>query len=265
MKNLLFILLCLFLISFLPFYAMAQDERLPEEEYQIHEETPVFIEALDMEDGKVQLEVDFISRSYKDGRNTYYATPFLLRIDTGHGTELRILSDFLVYQEPRYGINDITIGVKWNFYKGNTNLAILPNVELPVGGGGFPVPEPLPGINFLGDININEKWCVSFNTGWSSQMDGVRQDRYNQGTYLAQVCYSPDSDNQISLGGLVVAPYVLNGDNVTRLYINYSHVINPNFSLSMTVLKGASAVDRNLQIMFGINHSWDISNKVNER
>ncbi len=183
----------------------------------------------DIENNLMVIDYDYYYRSYKDGRNVYNALPILIRIDTGPGTEARIQTDSLTWQDPNCGFNDLNVGFKWHFAEKNSSMAFVGFCELPTAGGGVGDPGVEPSAAIAIDTKLGERWDWLVNIGAVNNVDGNSFQRYWQWIYASEFDYSINKKSTVSLALIATCPNAFpDGTNLTRLDLGYSYNPRPD-------------------------------------
>ena len=232
-------------------HSRRDENSFPKKIEKVWGEYPHIITPNDVENGVVQLELDFSYILYKDDSASEHMIPFLLRIDTGKNTELRISSAFLEYQPPYFGINDISLGFMWNFREKNPSMAVLTSVQLPTGSDHFSDDAVEPSLSFLTNYKFCDKWDLSVNVGWVNNYDGTK--RYDRGKGSLQLGYAIDNTNYIGFFAGGYYPNESNGVGLTSTGINYSKHIRDDLQLTLTVSRGLSSIDKSWGVSIGVN------------
>jgi hypothetical protein len=223
---------------------------LPLEDTEVDQ--PV-VSSYDLEKRKVQLETYYLRKSYKDGSSAYMAIPLTLRVDTGHNSEAFISSDFLTYQKPNFGINDITVGMKWQFIESNPSFAVIGTCEFPSGGAGLAAGGVQPSVILACDIKTKNKWEYTVNAGWVRNVDSKLEKGYDQIFYYGQAEYDINDKNSISVGFAGKSPdSYLNGTHLTYAVLGYEYRPRPGLSLNADISKGLSYKGEDWVFLFGI-------------
>lgn len=218
-------------------------------------DNPLIISPGTVEEREINIQFHFACTPYKDNTATEYYSPVLIRIATGSSTEFRIGSGFLEYQNPNTGFNDVVLGFKWKFKKSNPRMAILTNLELPTGSGGFGDKAVEPSVSLLFDYQFDEKWDFAFNTTWGNKNDNANKDRYNQAFGGVQLGYNINEDNNITFAiGGKYPTNSLDGIGISAAAVGYNLNINPNLQLSVNVVRGLSSIDKAWIFDIGINY-----------
>lgn len=209
----------------------------------------------DLEKGYVQIEMDFVSIPYKDNTATENYFPVLIRIDTGPQTELRIFSSFLEYQSPAWGFNDVSAGFKWNFREENPSMGLLGTVTFPSGSGGFGDGAPEPGVAYLIDYQIKDKWDLSGTVLVLNNMDSNSKERYNQIISGMQIGYTINDDHYVFISGGVKYPNKdPGGVGLTNLNAGYTVNLHDNLQMTLNVTGGLSSIDKAWLFNIGVNY-----------
>lgn len=211
----------------------------------------------DVENNLMIIDYDYYYKSYKDGRNVYNATPVLIRIDTGRNTEARISSDFLAWQDPVVGFNDITVGFKWQLTEKSPSIALMGACELPTASAGVGDPGAEPGALAIIDFKLGKKWDWLINVGAVNNVDGTSFERYWQWNYNTEFDYAMDDRSTLSLGLITMCPNAYpDGTNCSRLDLGFSHNPRPDIQYYLHIGKGLSPVDRDWVLIAGVSKSF---------
>jgi len=211
----------------------------------------------DVENNLMIIDYDYYYKSYKDGPNVYNATPLLIRIDTGHNTEARISSDFLTWQDPVVGFNDITVGFKWQLTEKSPSIALIGSCELPTASAGVGDPGAEPGAVAIIDFKLGKKWDWLINVGAVNNVDDTSFERYWQWNYDTEFDYALDDKSTLSLGLITICPNAYpDGTNCSRLDLGFSHNPRPDIQYYLHIGKGLSPVDRDWVFLGGVSKSF---------
>ncbi|MGV8118734.1 MAG: hypothetical protein AB2L14_03115 [Candidatus Xenobiia bacterium LiM19] len=211
----------------------------------------------DVENQMVIMDFDYYYKSYKDGRNVYNALPLLIRIDTGRNTEARISSDFLAWQDPVIGFNDITVGFKWQFAEKNPSMALMAACELPTAGAGIGDPGAEPGAMAIIDLKLGKRWDWLINVGAVNNVDGSSFERYWQWNYNTEFDYSLNDKSTLSLALITTCPNAYpDGTNLSRLDLGYYYNPRPDTQFYVHVARGLSPVDRDWVVIAGVSRGF---------
>jgi len=222
------------------------------DDYEIRGESPHIVPPEDVENGIIQLEIDLAYILYKDSTASEHYIPFILRIDTGKNTEFRISSGFVEYQPPYFGINDITLGFKWQFREENPSMGLVTGAQLPTGSDHFTDKGIEPFFLVATDYKFNEKWHLLAIGSWISKIDSGTTV-YNQGIWGAEVGYELSSDKYISISAGLKYPNKNDGVGLTTVALNYNRTIRPDLQLTFHLIRGLSSIDQAWSIIIGIN------------
>ncbi|HEX2959046.1 MAG TPA: transporter [Chitinispirillaceae bacterium] len=216
------------------------------------------VNSWDVENRHVNISLETMYRTYKRGGSAnYIATPILVRIDTGKNTELRLSSDALIYQRPYSGVDDITVGMKWQFWEKNPSMGLLASVELPTGSPAFVTGGAQPKLAFLYDQELNKYWTFSANAGIASNTDAPGKPRYTQITYAGGFTRQFTDKHSLSLLFSAKSPdRAPNGNHLTKLIGAYTYSPNCKQSATITVQKGLSGRYINWQYSLGFGQQF---------
>lgn len=215
------------------------------------------VKSTDLENRHVQLDVQYLYKSYKDGTSSYLALPIMIRFDTGPFSELRLSTDFLTYQKPALGFSDISLGFKWNFHKGNPSLGLLGSVEFPNGSAGLADPAMEPSARLLFDYSFGKNWTFSANGGWSSMVDVKSFIRYNRINYASELACAVSPKNRASIIFTGYGPDKSPGGiPLTRLFAGFYHEPRKNVQYNLFVGRGLAPRDVDWMITGGVSRRF---------
>jgi hypothetical protein len=221
-------------------------------------EYPFLVKPKDIENRDVQLELDYVTTTYKDNTSTEYYFPVLIRIDTGRDTEVRIASGFLEYQNPRWGFNDVVVGFKWQFHEGNPSMGILANVEFPSSSAGLGDCSVEPSLGYLVDCKITERWDFAANFSFCDKIDNTSKERYIQILPAIQTGYSIDDRNYVfaAIGGKYPNKKP-GGIGLMTAGVGYTINVHKNTQLNFTIARGLSPIDKAWLFDTGLNFKFE--------
>jgi len=217
-----------------------------------------FKRSKDVENHNVYLDVDFFYKTYTpyDGSSPYTAFPFLLRIDTGRNTEWWVGSDFLTWQSPNCGVNDLSTGIKWQFCEKNPSMAIWAGCRLPTAGGGVGDGAAEPSALISIEQGLGGPWGLGINVGFGNYWNSTQMQRYDQALYAVQLEYNLQHNQSLSLGCWNICPNDLPGTrkgvNVSRMDLGYAINLDVKTQYSIHITRGMSPVDRDWGFLIGV-------------
>ncbi|MCE1247213.1 MAG: transporter [Firmicutes bacterium] len=209
--------------------------------------------AYDLENKKFMLETFYLCKPYKNNSSTYIASPVTIRYDSGPGTEIFVTSDFLTYQKPKFGFNDITVGAKWQFVRKNPSFAIIGTCEFPSGSAGLAAGGVQPGAILAYDCRAGNKHEYTLNVGWTSNVDTNPTKRYDQLFYIAQMAYKANKWSSYTIGFAGKTPDAsINGTNINYAIVGYDYSPRPGLTYTLRVSKGLAFKGEDWIYLFGV-------------
>jgi outer membrane putative beta-barrel porin/alpha-amylase len=255
------ILLTTFALLWLTNSVVAESESLDTPSREIlreefsEKDSPFVITATDLGNGQVKFENDFIYERSRDGEDTFQI-PVLLRIDTGPETEFRLRHDFLTYSDPNLGFGDTTVGFKWAFLQEeNQNLAIVGDIELPIGSAGFEA-DALEYFGVLAyDHDLGSKWLWSLNLNAASLV-GEDLVRFTAIGFATQFAYRIGED-EISVGVEIGGPDErIDGTTLASLNVGYAHNVGPGSDFTVNLGRRLSGKGSNFTLVLGFGQTF---------
>jgi len=169
----------------------------------------------------------------------FYSLPQLFRIGLSDDFELRIGHGGLAFQSRRMGLDDLSVGFKWNFYDdGRLAMGVTTSTVVPTGTTGFRSPLVLPAGVFTLDYELDAENSVGFNLGGGL---GVDNDvTFGQG--LVTFDYMHDFGEDVS-GYVELAfdgPGTVGGPLETTVDAGLSFFMTDDFVVNLAVFRGLS-------------------------
>jgi len=204
-----------------------------------------------------QTEVGFVYTSYKDDRSSKIAAPFLLRTKLSDRWEFRLASDFLEFQSPHLGIDDMTVGFGYTIRKDNPSISGRLSLKMPTGTSVFTDDAWLPGLHFAIHWTINDHFDLSANLGYASKSGATGQSTYKDQKNKIKFGYRTDGGNYYYVQVGQEFPDNSNPDRVLISWgFGYRKVIGTGRVLIFDVNKYTTEGDKDWVIGIGIGQTY---------
>ncbi len=208
------------------------------------EDRPMLIRILrekpqDLEDGRFLLEVSPGYYKYKTDTRDWLSAGLLLKADIGKSWEVSIGGDILSYQRPDFGLGDLFVGAKWNFYKKNDwIMALAGYVLFPIGDKAFREPGIEPSLAFLVSRKLGN-WEIVLTLGSTYAADVQGDPNYPDVELSLEVDYTPDGKNSFSVYASGYGPdQRTDGLPRTSVGASYTRTLTDRQSVSILLMKG---------------------------
>lgn len=197
-------------------------------------------------EGYESFSISFGATTKKCGDAGSYTMPFSYRRSMGAGTELQVNWSGLKLSERHLGVQDASVGAKWNFYEnGPHDLAVVGFVEFPTGSTRFCDRGLEPGVVLSYGYDFSAGWsiysCVSAQLINGSDSNDVSVP-FVKLQWAAQIAKAIDKTHELFLSTRVSGPDGCdNHVNTMGVSLGHSWALGKRNSLSFTIDKGLSS------------------------
>jgi hypothetical protein len=171
----------------------------------------------------------------------YYALGVYVSADITDKIEIQFASDTVTYQDPDLGVSDISFGLRWDFFDKYVNLALIGYLELPTGSAAFAEAVAEPTLWLEASRGFGN-FTASLTLGSTYLADSEDDDYYFNYSFQAELDYSPDESNEISVQFSGYTPDQFEDGTARALAgVSYTRNLNAQNSVGISVLKGLSS------------------------
>jgi hypothetical protein len=195
----------------------------------------------DLENNRFLLEVSPCYYKYKTNTPDWFNAGLLFKADVADDWEVSVGSDFISYQSPDFGLSDLFLGAKWNFYeKDGFNMALTGYVLFPTGTKAFREPGIEPTLAILLSKTLGD-FEIGLSVGSTYAADADTEPNYLDLEMSLELEYTLNEKNSV---GLFVSGYGPDersgGSSRLEAGTTYTRALTRSQSLSVMLMKGFS-------------------------
>jgi hypothetical protein len=216
----------------------------------------------DLEQGQFQLSLTPCYYKYKGDPADWLFTGLLLRAYLVKNWEISIGSNFLSYQRPDFGVDDIYMGAKWTFYDQQAlRLAVSGYLNFPTGSPAFREPGIQPTLAFT-ITRTTGAFELGATVGTTYAADSQGEPCYFDFENRLEINYTPNKKNAFGIFTYGYTPDQRE-DGALRLSTgaSYTRTFNEWHSASVTFEKGLSGRGLDWSVMFSYDFTFGTTGK----